>query len=621
MADDVRLSRWDLRASAGTTVALEFTSPEALTSLSVYTGGTTTDVDDLTGATQYAGTLSGGNLVATVEVTVPTGNSVALRLVVNGAVQTVGRLVPSTSGTPNPDNTITLSPGEMSFDLTVLGVVADTDSVAQAELHAEETARIAADAALDERLDFMEAASEFTPEAFGAVRDGTTDDTDAVQAAIDACYAAEGGIVRFRAGIYRCDGQLLIPHDNEVPRPQTMSMRLTGAGQDPALIRDSGGTVLDLRYSGADAKIVTLGQGVLTIDNLTMADDGTSSTAFLLTTQTVVKVDSVTFRGNPTKTLTTCDQDAIILGGTTDTRDNTTSSPFTGYGTVISRCAFDRIRTCVLGRVWCNSVVIRDCWVNSRCGSGEANGAAFIIDHGGVGFARGNQIQNNTIEVTGYPYGIRFALGSERNCAAFNSFWDADALTIADVRFDGTGNAAIFAGESSTLSYSEATPGTNKIVRLRAGELLHGWLVKTNKTDVNALVVQAVASQVADILAIKDGSGNRKTYINNQGWLRVDDTQVGTQLPIDMQNNSTGNSTARFYNKAAGRGGIDIGFVPGLRLINNSGTLQATITFGGDPEGSVTAPVGSIHLRTTGGAGTTFYVKESGAGNTGWRGV
>lgn len=38
----------------------------------------------------------------------------------------------------------------------------------------------------------------------------------------------------------------------------------------------------------------------------------------------------------------------------------------------------------------------------------------------------------------------------------------------------------------------------------------------------------------------------------------------------------------------------------------------------GSPEGVQTAPVGSIYSRLDGGAGTTFYVKESGAGNTGW---
>lgn len=40
----------------------------------------------------------------------------------------------------------------------------------------------------------------------------------------------------------------------------------------------------------------------------------------------------------------------------------------------------------------------------------------------------------------------------------------------------------------------------------------------------------------------------------------------------------------------------------------------------GSPEGVVTAPVGTLFLRDNGGASTTLYVKESGAGNTGWVG-
>ena len=38
----------------------------------------------------------------------------------------------------------------------------------------------------------------------------------------------------------------------------------------------------------------------------------------------------------------------------------------------------------------------------------------------------------------------------------------------------------------------------------------------------------------------------------------------------------------------------------------------------GTPEGVVTAPVGTLFLRTDGGVSTTLYVKTSGAGNTGW---
>lgn len=38
----------------------------------------------------------------------------------------------------------------------------------------------------------------------------------------------------------------------------------------------------------------------------------------------------------------------------------------------------------------------------------------------------------------------------------------------------------------------------------------------------------------------------------------------------------------------------------------------------GSPEGMVSAPVGSWYQRADGGAGTSFYVKETGSGNTGW---
>lgn len=51
-------------------------------------------------------------------------------------------------------------------------------------------------------------------------------------------------------------------------------------------------------------------------------------------------------------------------------------------------------------------------------------------------------------------------------------------------------------------------------------------------------------------------------------------------------------------------------------LLSNLNLILKTGT--GTPESVVTAAVGSIYLRTDGGASTTLYVKETGAGNTGW---
>lgn len=41
----------------------------------------------------------------------------------------------------------------------------------------------------------------------------------------------------------------------------------------------------------------------------------------------------------------------------------------------------------------------------------------------------------------------------------------------------------------------------------------------------------------------------------------------------------------------------------------------------GSPESAVSAPVGSVYQRSDGAAGSSLYVKESGAGNTGWQAV
>ena len=60
----------------------------------------------------------------------------------------------------------------------------------------------------------------------------------------------------------------------------------------------------------------------------------------------------------------------------------------------------------------------------------------------------------------------------------------------------------------------------------------------------------------------------------------------------------------------------------GLPAAVTSSTALALIYSGTNtPEGAVTAPVGSLFLRTNGGSGSTLYVKESGTGNTGWSAV
>jgi len=57
-------------------------------------------------------------------------------------------------------------------------------------------------------------------------------------------------------------------------------------------------------------------------------------------------------------------------------------------------------------------------------------------------------------------------------------------------------------------------------------------------------------------------------------------------------------------------GTISLGTLQGPKLLTGIGT----------PEGAVTAPMGSLYLRTDGSTSTTLYVKTSGSAATGWVG-
>lgn len=93
---------------------------------------------------------------------------------------------------------------------------------------------------------------------------------------------------------------------------------------------------------------------------------------------------------------------------------------------------------------------------------------------------------------------------------------------------------------------------------------------------------------------------------------------------------SAGIPEVRLYETAGGRvsimfnGATTFSCLPSTvdiagSTIQMNGTTSPHIRQGtGSPEGVVTARVGSLFLRSDGGAGTCLYVKETGTGNTGW---
>lgn len=105
--------------------------------------------------------------------------------------------------------------------------------------------------------------------------------------------------------------------------------------------------------------------------------------------------------------------------------------------------------------------------------------------------------------------------------------------------------------------------------------------------------------------------------------------QTGTADCLRVEDSATPDATP-FVIDASGR--VGVGVAPdaaaaitldggGIKIANAGATAFCTVTVGaGSPEGVVTAGPGSLYLNTSGGSGTSLYVKESGSGNTGWVG-
>lgn len=125
-------------------------------------------------------------------------------------------------------------------------------------------------------------------------------------------------------------------------------------------------------------------------------------------------------------------------------------------------------------------------------------------------------------------------------------------------------------------------------------------------------------------------SGNLEFAGNSRGFtFHNGDSETVAEL-ANMPDVVTGNVSARLFRSTNTSGNKLFSILKGdgtatatfaitngeiTRLNEQSVTITA---YPGNPNGNVAAPPGSICLNTSGGAGTSFYVKESGTGNTGW---
>jgi hypothetical protein len=229
----------------------------------------------------------------------------------------------------------------------------------------------------------------------------------------------------------------------------------------------------------------------------------------------------------------------------------------------------------------------------------------------------------------GRKAGLRITTGNENTCVGTNSMGDEAQPGFST----GDGNAAFGRNtlKANTTGFSNTALGRSALATNTTGSqnvavgqsaLVYATTgvdnVAVGANSLSAIAGVGLANVAVGTSALLVATNDRNTAIGN-GALSV--TTTGTNV-IGIGDNVQATSAATSNEITLGNNSVNNFRIPGIGL----SAIAGTITFGGvkilvgtgSPEGVQTAPIGSLFLRTDGGAGSTLYIKESGTGNTGW---
>jgi hypothetical protein len=216
-------------------------------------------------------------------------------------------------------------------------------------------------------------------------------------------------------------------------------------------------------------------------------------------------------------------------------------------------------------------------------------------------------------------------------------------IDIASAKFDGIGGPAIYAAFNASGGKPKLHIGSLGVygsgsslasgVRIDGGDLYVGTMdvqdlvgstlflfatqSDTMVTVDNMIVRNSGTNQV--ILVSSYGSAKPFLHLNNVAVFDTRTVKVKRIMEFETLVAMQGTSFGTIYNPYSLTEWFSTygNFNRAVRLVGGT-LLPAIFIVEGSPEGTITAPVGSLAMLTDGAAKATFYVKESGTGANGW---
>lgn len=249
----------------------------------------------------------------------------------------------------------------------------------------------------------------------------------------------------------------------------------------------------------------------------------------------------------------------------------------------------------------------------TRAGT-DNQGSAFSPQRGPImayGITHDSVIAGNTIRIAGTAAAAIIVQGVDSSnrgtdTLVTNNTWYVESGALTDgIKADNTTRLRLAGNKGSghtALGVNAFVADSIEIV----GNHLRGGAGATFGIQTSGVCTAALVDS-----NILETVGTGINLNNHTGRVVVTDNDLRTitTTGVDL----FGCSTGKVWGNTTG--GAATGYA------NITGAIQRDpyITSGaGTPEAAITAPVGSTYHRTDGAAATTLYVKETGAGNTGW---